>query len=58
MGLYLWVPPPTDITRLDEVVAVPLGGADFVVVRADGMVVPEPYQHFSPYGVTNPVDVP
>jgi hypothetical protein len=48
----------TEIVRVDEVVDVPLGGADFVVVRADGMVEPTPYQHFEPFGVTNPIDVP
>lgn len=44
--------------RLDEVIDVPLGGASFVVVRADGDDAPEPMQHFPPVGVTNPLVVP
>ncbi len=48
----------TEPVRLDEVVDVPLSGASFVVVRADGSRAPEPYQHFAPVGVTNPLVVP
>jgi len=48
----------SDAVRVDEIIDVPLSGADFVVVRADGMGEPDPYQHFAPFGVTNPIDVP
>jgi hypothetical protein len=51
-------PGVTDPVRLEEVIDVPLGGADFVVVRADGDAAPDPIQHFEPIGVTNPLIVP
>lgn len=44
--------------RLDETIDVPLGGATFVVVRADGERAPEPIQHFAPFGITNALRVP
>jgi hypothetical protein len=48
----------TEPVRVDAVVDVPLGGADFVVVRAEGTREPAPYQHFAPVGITNPLRVP
>ncbi len=48
----------SEVVRVDEVIDVPLSGADFVVVRADGMIEPAPYQHFAPFGITNLIDVP
>lgn len=47
----------SDPVRFDEVVDVPLGGAEFIVVRVDGPSAPAPMQHFEPMGVTNPLRV-
>lgn len=44
--------------RYDDVVSVPLGGAHFVVARADGDRDAEPLFPFHPFGVTNPIEVP
>ncbi len=44
--------------RFDGVVSVALGGAHFVVARADGGVDAEPLFPFHPFGVTNPIEVP
>jgi hypothetical protein len=48
----------TAAIRLDETIDVPLAGATFVVVRADGERAPEPIQHFAPFGITNALRVP
>lgn len=48
----------TGAVRLDETLEVPVAGESFVVVRADGSREPEPLQHFSPFGVTNAIEVP
>lgn len=44
--------------RVDETIDVPIGGAAFVVVRADGAVDGQPVFGFAPYGVTNALYVP
>lgn len=44
--------------RFDQTLSVPLGGASFVVVRADGDVDAEPIFPFRPFGVTSPIEVP
>ena len=44
--------------RLDDTIDVPLGGAAFVVVRADGAFEGQPVFSFAPYGVTNALYVP
>ncbi|MCB9594180.1 MAG: PHP domain-containing protein [Sandaracinaceae bacterium] len=48
----------SDPVRFDGIVDVPLDGAGFVVVRADGPAAPAPIQHFEPVGVTNPLFLP
>ena len=52
------IAPSAEALRLEETIDVPVGDADFVVVRADGSRAPEPAQHFAPYGVTNALWVP
>lgn len=52
------IPASTAAVRLDETIDVPLGGASFVVVRAEGARAPEPFLHFAPFGVTNAIEVP
>lgn len=47
-----------DVVRLDETIEVPLGGADFVVVRADGERETPPALSITPFGITNPLVVP
>jgi hypothetical protein len=44
--------------RFDQTLSVPLGGASFVLARADGDVDAEPVFPFHPFGVTNPIEVP
>ena len=44
--------------RLDATIDVPLMGANFIVVRADGTAAPRPMQHFESFGATNPLSVP
>jgi hypothetical protein len=39
-------------------IEVPLGDADFVVVRVDGDTEPAPIFGFPPYGVTNALRAP
>jgi hypothetical protein len=47
----------TAAVRFDGVLDVPIGTADFVVIRADGTRPPEPVFRFSPFGVTNALRV-
>ena len=44
--------------RFDSTIDVPLGGASFVLARADGDVDAEPVFPFHPFGLTNPIVVP
>lgn len=50
--------PTSDVIRLYDVLDVPLGGADFVVVRVDGDTDASPVIPFRPYAFTSPVAVP
>lgn len=51
------IPASSEVVRVDEVVEVPLGGATFVVVRADGPRSAQPVLPFEPFGVTNPLPI-
>ncbi|MAT24179.1 MAG: hypothetical protein CMN29_04290 [Sandaracinus sp.] len=46
-----------DVDRVNEVIDVPLGGADFVLVRASGARAQRPALPFEPFGVTSPIEV-
>ncbi len=48
----------TDIVRLDQVIDVPIDGPGFVLVRAEGTREALPVLDLTPYGLTNPIDVP
>jgi hypothetical protein len=47
-----------DPVRLDATIDVPLAGATFVVVRADGDRESPPMLRGQPFGITNAIDVP
>ncbi len=50
--------PTGEILQVDETFDVDLGGADFILVRADGSRRASPVVDFAPYGMTNPLPLP